>query len=476
MYNYGTSEVEEMAVFKTKRNINATEGPIFSQMILFAIPLMLTNIMQQLYSMADNIVVGKFSGDPLALAAVGSTGTLTAMLTHLFVGFSSGCAVVVAQSYGSKDKDTMEKGVHTSLFFAILAGLFFCAFGLLISEPALILLDTKDELLEKAILYFRVVCLGIPATAIYNFGASILRSVGDSKTPLYTLSASGIVNVLLNLVFVIVFKMSILGVAIATIASQYISAVVVIAVLSKRKSEPYSFDFRKLSVHKATLLRVLRLGVPAAVQGSLFSITNLCLIRALNSFPTPVVSARTIATNIDVILSTAINSYLHVTMTFTGQNLGAGKLDRIKKTILYSALQVTVFGFLVGQIMIIFYKPLVGLYLAADDPYRAEVFEAAKVIMTVMLSTYFIGAIHEAFSGVLRGLGYSLYPMFTSIGCIIVFRMAWIFFVFPKLGSLTGLYLVYPISWSLSVIALSGMIVYAMKKIKRKDPERFKSV
>lgn len=449
------------------KSVNATEGPIFSQMILFAIPLMLTNIMQQLYSMADNIVVGKFSGDPLALAAVGSTGTLTAMLTHLFVGFSSGCAVVVAQSYGSKDKDSMSKGVHTSLVFALIAGLFFCGLGLLISEPALIMLDTKPELLEKALVYFRVVCIGIPATAIYNFGASILRSVGDSKTPLYTLTASGIVNVVLNLAFVIVFKMSILGVAVATVTSQYISALVVLFVLIRRKNEPYALNLKKLKVHKATLIRVLRLGVPAAVQGSLFSITNLCLIRALNGFPTPVVSARTIATSIDVVLSTAINSYLHVTMTFAGQNLGAGKLDRIKKTVLYSALQVSVFGFTVGQLMIIFYEPLVSLYLAADDPYRVEVLAAAKIIMTVMLSTYFIGAIHEAFSGVLRGLGYSLYPMFTSIVCIIVFRMFWIFFVFPRIGTLVGLYLVYPISWSLSVIALTCMIVYAWNRIKR---------
>lgn len=461
---------------RLSRSVNATEGPIFSKMILFAIPLMLTNIMQQLYSMADNIVVGKFSGDPLALAAVGSTGTLTAMLTHLFVGFSSGCAVVVAQSYGSKDKETLSRGVHTSMIFAVCAGLFFCLFGLLISRPALIMLDTKAELLEKAIMYFRIVCLGIPATAIYNFGASVLRSIGDSKTPLYTLSASGIVNVCLNLVFVIVFDMSIAGVAIATIASQYISAIVVMYVLIKRKNEPYAFSFSKLKLHKETLARVLRLGVPAAVQGSLFSVTNLCLIRALNGFPTPVVSARTIATSIDVILSTAINSYLHVTMTFVGQNLGAGKFDRIKKTVFYSALQVSVFGFTVGQLMIMFYKPLVSLYLAADDPYRVEVLAAAKIIMTVMLSTYFIGAIHEAFSGVLRGLGYSLYPMFTSIGCIIVFRMAWIFLVFPKIGSLVGLYLVYPISWSLSVIALSCMIIYAMRKIKKAREEKEKEL
>lgn len=455
---------------KLGRSVNATEGPLFSQMILFAIPLMLTNIMQQLYSMADNIVVGKFSGDPLALAAVGSTGTLTAMLTHLFVGFSSGCAVVVSHSFGAKDKDTMQKGVHTSLVFALFAGLFFCALGLIISEPALILLDTKPELLDKAILYFRVICLGIPATAMYNFGASILRSVGDSKTPLYTLSASGIANVCLNLVFVIVFNMSILGVAIATITAQYISATVVIIVLKKRRSEPYSLNFSQLRIHRPTLARVLRLGVPAAVQGSLFSITNLCLIRALNGFDTPVVSARTIATSIDVLLSTAINSYLHVTMTFTGQNFGAKKFDRIKKTILFSTLQVAVFGFAVGQLMLIFYKPLVGLYLAADDPYREEIFVAAKVIMTVMLSSYFIGAIQEALSGVLRGLGYSLYSMFASVGGICVFRMFWIFLVFPsfadlpKLDALFGLYSVYPISWTITALVLLVMISLAWKK------------
>ena len=449
-----------------RKSVDATEGPIFSKMIAFVIPLMLTNLMQQLYSMADSIVVGQFSGDDIALAAIGSTSTFIALVTALFTGFASGASVVAARAFGARDNNALSKASHTAVLFGACVGIVLSVSAMLASRPLLTILDTKAELMDKALLYVRIVFIGTPAIATYNFGAAILRSVGDSKTPFYTLTASGIVNVLLNLFFVVACGMSVEGVAIATIVSQYISAAVVLISLSKRSSEPYALKLSKLKISKDTISIILKMGIPAAIQGSLFGITNLFLIRALNDFPVPVLSARTIATSIDVLLSTAINTYLHVAMTFTGQNHGAGKPDRIKKSLFIALAQVVTMGVVVGQLMILFYKPLVGLYLPADAADYNEVMAAAKVIMTIMLSSYFIGAINEVLSGFLRGLGYSVYPMLISIGGICVFRLFWIKVVFPQINELWGLYTVYPISWALTSLGLAVVILLIWKKVK----------
>lgn len=457
-----------MAGLLKKKSVDATEGPIFTKMVAFVIPLMLTNLIQQLYSMADSIVVGRFSGDPNALAAIGSTGTFVAMFTSLMTGFAAGTSVVVSRTFGAKDGKSLSKAVHTSALLGLGVGVLFALIAFLVSSPMLSLLDTKEELFDKACSYIWVICLGMPAQGIYNFSAATLRSVGDSKTPFYSLTASGILNVIFNLVFVIVFKLSIMGVAIATVISHYVAATVCLVTLIKRSGEPYALNLKKLAIDRATLVSILRLGIPAAIQGALFSVTNLFLIAALNQFPTAVVSARTIATNIDVLLSTAINTYLHVTMTFTGQNFGAKNPGRIKKSLLYALLQVITIGVVVGQVMLFFYEPLVNMYLAADDPNRADVLVAAKEIMTVMLSSYFIGACSEALSGFLRGLGESVLPMIVSIGGICVFRLFWINFIYPGLGTLTWLYMVYPISWSLTTLGLAAMSVWAWRKKARK--------
>ncbi|MBO5010258.1 MAG: MATE family efflux transporter [Clostridia bacterium] len=451
-----------------KKSVDATEGPIFSKMVAFVIPLMLTNLMQQLYSMADSMVVGKFSGDTEALAAIGSTSTFIALVTALFTGFAAGASVVASRAFGARDKEGLSKATHTSVCFGFIVGVCLCALALLVSEPMLELLETKEILMPKALIYVRIVFIGTPAIATYNFGAAVLRSVGDSRTPFYTLTASGILNVVLNFVFVVGFGMSVEGVATGTVASQYLSAIVVIIVLVKRKDEAYGLNPKKLKIDNRTLQIILKMGIPAAIQGALFGITNLFLIRALNDFPVPVLSARTIATSIDVLLSTAMNTYLHVAMTFTGQNLGAGKPDRIKKSLLIALAQVVTIGVVVGQIMLLFYEPLCGLYISAGDPDREAVLAAAKTIMTVMLSSYFIGATNEVLSGFLRGLGYSLQPMLVSIGGICVFRLIWINFVFPRIGELWSLYLVYPISWTITSLGLLAVILAVWKRVKQK--------
>ena len=460
-----------MAGIKAKRNL--TEGPLFIPMIQFVVPIILTGMLQIFYNMTDNIVVGRFSGDELALAAVGSTSSLSNLIVNLLMGIAGGAGVVIAQSFGARDFGKLSRAVHTSVVFSFIGGIAFCIFGLIISGPALTLMDTKDELMSRALLYMRIICLGIPASAVYNFGAATLRSVGDSKTPLFILSLSGISNVLLNLFFVIVCKMSISGVAIATIISQYISAVAVISVLFGRKGTPYTLDKSMLKIDKIILKEILRLGLPAGFQGTLFSISNIILTAGMNSLPTTDISGKTIAINIEGLVHTSMNSYLHAAMTFTGQNYGARKPDRIKKSIIYALIQVTFIGVVGGQLLNLFAEPLASLYIDATDPNKEAVLAAAKELMSFMLAVYFMCGIMDTLSGALRGLGYSMIPMIVSIGAICVLRAIWVFFVFPteRFHSLIGIYTIYPISWFLGLSSLLIALLILFKKVRRRLDE-----
>ena len=453
---------------KAKRDL--TEGHLFIPMLLFVIPIILTGMLQMCYNMADNVVVGRFSGDDLALAAVGSTTSLSNLVVNLLMGLAGGAGVVIAQSYGAKDYEKLSRASHTSAVFSLIGGIIFCIFGLLISKPALILMGTKEELLRPAVTYMRIICLGIPASAIYNFGAATLRSVGDSKTPLTILSLSGLMNVGLNLFFVIVCNLSVEGVSLATIISQYISATAVTLILFKRKNAPYSLKKEKLQIDRDLLKKILRLGLPAGIQGTLFSISNIILTAGMNTLPTTDISGKTIAINIESIVHTAMNSYLHAAMTFTGQNYGAKKPDRVKKSIIYAVIQVTVIGILGGQLIMLFGRPLANLYIDANDPNKAEVMAAALQLMKFMLSVYFLCGIMDTLSGALRGLGYSMIPMIVSIGAICVLRAIWIFFVFPTepFHSLIGIYTIYPISWSIGLVAMIIALLILYPRIKKK--------
>lgn len=454
----------------TKAKRDMTEGPIFGPIFLFVVPIILTGMLQMLYNMADNIVVGQFSGDELALAAVGSTSSLSNLIVNLLMGIAGGSGVVIAQSYGAKDFNRLSRAVHTSVVFSVIGGIAFCLFGLLISGPALELMGTKAELMSRAVLYMRIICLGIPATAVYNFGAAALRSVGDSKTPLLILSLSGLTNVLLNLFFVIVCGMSVDGVALATIISQYVSAVAVITILLKRKNMPYTLDTSRLRIDSEILKKILQLGLPAGFQGTLFSISNIILTAGMNTLATTDISGKTIAINIESLVHTSMNSYLHAAMTFTGQNYGAKKPERIKKSIIYAVIQVFLIGFIGGQIVNLFARPLAGLYIDPADPNKDAVMAAALELMQFMLSVYFLCGIMDTLSGALRGLGYSNIPMIVSIGAICVLRAIWVFFVFPteKFHSLIGIYTIYPISWSLGVIAMIIALLILYPRVKKK--------
>ena len=454
----------------TKKKLNFTEGPMFFRILTFALPIMLTGILQILYNMADNIVVGQFSGDPHALGAVGSTSSLNNLIISLIIGISAGTGVVVAQLIGARRDKDVSRAVHTALVFSLFAGLAFGALGITISRPVLRLIGTQALLLDQAVLYMRIISLGIPASAVLNFGAAILRSTGDSKSPLIILSCTGILNVLLNLLFVIVFHMSVAGVALATIISQYASAILVIFVLAKKKGHSYQFSFSRLCFDKALIGRILRIGIPSGIQSSLFSLANIVLTNGINSFNDPnIITAYTITNNIDAVTYIACNSFYQAAITFTGQNYGAMKYERIKRTLIFGLIQVTAIGIIVGQLELLFGEQLVNLYVANDAPNKAAVMQASMDMLTLLLNFYFLCGIMEVCCGVLRGLGYSFSPMILCLTGACAFRIFWryVFFPLEPLNTPVGLLLSFPISWILTILLLLGLFVFAWKKLKR---------
>ena len=454
----------------TKVKASITEGPIFLRLMLFTLPIILTGLLQVIYNISDNIVVGRFSGDELALAAVGSTGTLTTFIVTFLTGLSTGSGVNIAQAFGSGDKEKTSRAIHTGIGLSLVSGFAFAAIALILSEPALVLIKTKPELMSRALLYFRIICLGVPATTFYNFGNAALRSVGDSKTPLFVLSISGLLNVILNLFFVIVCGMAVEGVALATIISQYCSAVAVFVVLCKTKDPAYRLNPRKIRIEIPILKRILRIGLPTAFQSSLFSISNIILSSAVNTLPTVAVSARTIAFNIDGLLYTAMDGFHHAALTFVGQNYGARKPERIKKSMLYALCQVTAVGLTVGVILLSLCPQLVSLYLDPADPNREAVAAEAVALSSFILSCYFMCGIMNTLNGSLRGLGNSLTPMVIGIvsGCVI--RIVWVYtcFPLPLFNSLKGLYYCYPISWAFAIAALFITLLFTWRRVKRK--------
>ena len=453
-----------MAKAKAKQNL--TEGPIFSRMLLFVIPIILTGVLQVVYNMADNIVVGRFSGDPNALGAVGSTASLTVLIVNIMVNISAGAGVVIAQFYGARDAEKVSRTVHTAMAFSVVGGIVCMAVGLVFARPLLTLMGTQAVFYDNAVLYMTIVCLGIPASSVYNFGAAVLRSVGDSKTSLYILAASGLVNVVLNLFFVLTCGMSVDGVALATIISQYLSAAAVVVVLIKRRTESYSLRLRALRIEMHLLSRILRIGIPMALQSSLFSISNIIVTGAVNTFPPHVVSAKTIAFNIEGITYTVMNAFANAAMTFIGQNYGAKRFGRINKAFLYALIQVTVAGILVAQTEILLARPLASLYIGANDPARELIVQSVIEIFNIMLATYFLCGIMETVSGVLKGLGFSISSMIASlIG--LALRVGWILFITPteKFHTIFGLFVSYTISWIFTILLLLGCCVYAWKKL-----------
>ena len=418
--------------------------------------------------MADNVIVGRFSGDPFALGAVGSTNSLNNLIINLLLGIGAGAGVLVSQYYGAKRDDSVNKSVHTTMLFSLIAGIVMAGVAFGISKFMLVKLGTKPEFLDRAILYFRIICIGIPANSVYNYGAAILRGTGNSKVPLLILSSAGLCNVVLNLFFVIVCDMSVSGVAIATIVSQYLSAVAVVLVLHMKKEESYYLDFKRLRIDKRYLFEILRFGVPSGIASSMFSIANLMITGSLNTLPPDTVTGATIASNIDALTLTSMNCFGQASMTFAGQNYGAKKPDRVKKSVGYCAIQVLVIGVACSVTELIFAKQLIGMYM--NDNYERPdlIITAALTIITMMLTTYPLAGLLDVVSGAIKGLGNTMTAMMINLVCICGFRMVWLSLVFRKIGTLESLYLCYPASWLFALLVAFIMFIVRYTSFKKR--------
>ncbi len=439
--------------------MDMTRGPLLGKILRFTFPLIATGILQLLYNAADVVVVGRFDG-PQALAALGCTGALINLIVNVFMGLSIGSSVAVAQDYGAKDERGVYKVVHTSILVSAICGVIVAGIGVSFSGTFLRWMGTPDNVLPLASKYLVVYFLGAPGSLIYNFGASILRSVGDTKRPLIMLAVSGAVNVGLNLVFVIAFHLGVVGVGLATIISQYLSMVMVILYLTKVEG-CCRLRLGELRIYKDKLFRILRVGLPAGIQGSVFSLSNVVIQSSINSFGDIVMAGNTAAANIEGFIYVAMNSVYQAALTFTGQNVGARKNERIHKVVFTCLAIVAVIGLVLGVAAYAIRVPLLTIYLP-DDP---EAIPFGETRMMYVCLPYLLIGMMEIFTGGQRGMGLSFVPMVTSLVGSCLFRVVWVATVFAHFRTLDALFLVYPISWV--VTGLVHMVIYLIYKHKK---------
>ena len=444
-----------------------SEGPLLKNIILYTIPIILTGILQLLFNAADLVVVGRFSGSD-CVAAVGATGALINLLVNLFIGLSVGAGVTVAHGIGSGRSDDVEKTVHTAIPTAIVSGIFLTAVGICGARTFLELMGTDKDVIGLSVSYMKIYFCGITSSMLYNFGSAILRAAGDTKSPLYYLTAAGVINVILNLIFVCLFHMNVAGVALATAISQTVSALLILRTLMKR-DDACRLELKKLGFSRRHLVKILRIGFPAGVQGSLFSISNVMIQSSINSFGKIAMTGNAAAGNIEGFVYTTMNSFHQTALNFTGQNYGAGKYDRIKKIMFICLTLVFTVGLTTGSLVRLFGKPLLSIYIT-DNP---EAIKYGLLRMTCICLPYFLCGLMDVTTGLIRGLECSLAPMIITVVGVCGMRILWIYTVFriPAYHTLKSLYLSYAISWSLTFAAelITFFIVYS--KIKKHTPK-----
>lgn len=429
-----------------KYEMDMCNGPLLSKILIFALPLMASGVLQLLFNAADIIVVGQFSGSQ-ALAAVGSTSALVNLFTNVFIGFSIGTNVLVAQFFAAKDDKNVFEIVHTSILLAFIGGIFLILVVIPFAPVILAWMGTPDDVLSQAALYIRILFVGMPMMLVYNFGAAILRAIGDTRRPLYYLAFSGVINVLLNLMFVIVFHMGVAGVALATIISQTISALMVCKCLMQSDGM-YRLDIKSLHINKGKMMAIVRIGLPAGLQGAVFSISNVLIQSSVNSFGSVAMAGNTAGNNIEGFVYTAMNALYQTALSFTSQNLGGGKYERIRKVAVQCLILVTLIGAVFGNLAIYFGDTLLGFY--SSDP---EVIAFGLRRLTIMCRVYFLCGLMDVTVGVLRGLGAAMSPMIISLTGACGLRVLWIFTVFQWHRSLETLYISYPITWTITWLA-----------------------
>ena len=447
--------------------LDMTSGPLLKKIIVFTIPVLLSGVLQLLFNAADIIVVGNFAGDN-AMAAVGSTASLVSLMTNLFIGISAGANVAVANFYGSKDDEAVQETVHTSVILSVVGGAGLMLIGLLLARPILELMGSPEAVLPLSALYLRIFFLGMPGSLLFNFCASILRATGDTKHPLYYLSVAGILNVVLNLFFVIVLNMSVAGVALATIISQYVSAFLIVRRMTRLNSS-IRIQWSKLRVSKSKLLRILRVGIPAGIQSSLFALSNVVIQSAINSFGEVVMAANTASTNIEGFVYIAMNSVYQAAMNFSGQNYGAGRYKRLHKVLFECLGLVTFVGLVLGGGAYLCGRPLLHIYTDS-----AMVITFGLQRMEIICLTYFLCGWMDTIVGVMRGMGYGIMPMLVSLVGSCLFRILWVQTIFQVYHTLPMLYISWPITWVITflmhVVCYCGIWVKHRKDFVERIP------
>lgn len=444
-----------------KPDMDMCSGPLFRKILIFALPIMAMNILELLFNTADMVVVGRFSGSD-ALAAVGATGSLINLIVNLFMGLSVGTSVVVAQDYGAGQPDAVSRSVHTSIAISIIGGLVVMVAGIGLCKPLLYMMGTPEDIFALAELYMKIYFIGVPALMVYNFCAAILRAVGDSRHPMYYLITAGIVHVIFNLFFVIVLHMSVEGVACATVISQYLSVLLILICLYRYDGAIRFIPRQLLHIDRNKLRDIVKIGLPAGLQGLLFSISNVLIQSAVNSFGSTMIAASSAAANVESYVGTTMNAYYNAAITFTGQNMGAKKYDRIDTVAKVCTTLIFATWILLSGAILLFGRSLLAIY--TSDP---EVVDLGMLRMNVMMVAYFTCGTMNVYPGLTRGMGHSVLPMLCTLIGACLMRIVWLATFFTWHPTVIMLFVCYPITWALAGLGQAGSFLYVRGQIRR---------
>lgn len=450
-----------MSPLQDKNRMDMTTGPLFSEMVRFSIPLFFTLMLQLLFHAADLIVIGRCCSHE-CMAAVGSTGALNALLINLFWGLSIGTNVIAANAFGAKDEVVLNKTLHTSMLVGIVGGIIMIGVGGLLARPLLVLMDTPANVLDKAALYVRIYCIGMPLLLIYNFGSAMLRALGDTKRPMIYLAISGFINVPLNIFFVLFMNMDVDGVAWATVISQGVSSIFVWHALATSK-DSCKLCFRKLHIHPVILKKMLAIGIPSAAQGSFFSISNIMIQSSVNSFGSIAMAGNAATISLEGMVYVPSNTFHQTSLSFVGQNFGARDFGRVRRSVWYAIGMTTVMISLIAWSFCLLGPQLLAIY--NPDP---EVIEWGMQRVYIMFIPYALCGWMDVVAGAMRGIGYSTTSAVIVLMCVCVFRIIWILTVFPTHHTMFMLLLCYPISWILPTIFNGLAFHFCLRKEERK--------
>lgn len=453
----------------SKNSMDMCEGPIFKKIVVYTLPIIATGLLQLLFNAADLVVVGQYCGEK-SIAAVGATGSLINLITNLFLGLSVGAGVTVAHALGGHDDKGVQRTVHTAIPIALVSGVFLTFVGIFGADTFLRMMDTPENVHALSATYIKIYFLGITSTIVYNYGAAILRAAGDTRGPLIFLTVAGVINVVLNIFFVTVFEMNVAGVALATAVSQTISAVLIILALRKR-TDACKFSFRKMYFHKRQLIKMLTIGIPAGIQSSLFSLSNVIIQSSVNSFGDVVMAGSAAAANIEGFVWITINSFSQTAINFVGQNVGAKKYDRVRRVVWTCLACVVVTGVLFGTTAYLLSHQLLSIYITDS----AEAIGYGVTRIAFICLPYFICGLMDTTTGAIRGLGSSMAPMIITIAGVCGLRILWIYTIFqiPQYHTLESLFISYAISWSITFIVqlITFFILYSRQKKRVKLPK-----